>query len=265
MGRAKVANVETLELVEALKKDRPNTGIFLDFDGTLAPVVVDPGAATPLPGASEVLEELARTYARVAIISGRRAEQLHMKLGARGIRYVGLYGAEEMVGGKLRQPEEAIQWRENSELLAERAADLIVREDLVGCEVEPKGLAVSIHYRKAKTAAPPQALLRWADEEARALGFHFGIGRLVLELRPTGVSKAAAFERSVAEIGLKNAFMAGDDSADMEAMAAAGEIVPGLLLRVGIRSAEEPEDLMESTDVQVESCEELLALLRELM
>lgn len=257
--------METSEVVESLRKDRPNTGIFLDFDGTLAPIVVDPGAAKPLPGASEVLDELAETYARVAIISGRRAEELYSKLGTKRIRYVGLYGAEEVVDGSLRQPAEAIQWRENSKLLADRAADLIAKEGLAGCEVEPKDLAVSIHYRKAELPVPPDALLRWADEEARALGFHFGIGRLVIELRPSDASKAAAFERSAAQIGLQNAFMAGDDSADVEAMARAGEMVTGHLLRVGIRSDEEPEDMLEHTDIQVSSCEELLSLLRQLL
>jgi trehalose-phosphatase len=169
------------------------------------------------------------------------------------------------VDGTLRQPAEAIQWRENSDLLATRAADLISEAGLAGCEVEAKDLAVSIHYRKADPPVPPEALLRWADEEARALGFHFGIGRLVIELRPSAVSKAAAFERQVGEVELNNAFMAGDDAADIEAMAKAGEIVPGLLLRVGMRSAEEPEDLTEHTDLQLESCEDLLAVLKRLI
>src|SRR5207248_7002202 len=56
---------------------RPSeAGLLLDFDGTLSPIAARPELATPADGAAEVLAELARVYALVALISGRRTEDL---------------------------------------------------------------------------------------------------------------------------------------------------------------------------------------------
>ena len=47
--------------------------IATDFDGTLAPIVADPRAARPLPGAVPALRRLARVVGTVAVITGRPA------------------------------------------------------------------------------------------------------------------------------------------------------------------------------------------------
>ncbi len=238
------------------------TGFFLDFDGTLSRVVPEPAAAKPLPGVPELLEALTSSYRLVAIVSGRRATDLLERIGVRGPRLVGLHGAEEIVRGELRQPAEAAAWRAAARRLAEEASELIVDEGLVGCEVEPKDLAVSVHYRKAVPPEPPEELLEWARSKASLFGFHFGIGRMVLEFRPAPISKAGTLERLMREFRLANAVLAGDDTADVEAMARAKEVVPGHLLRIGMRSREEPPDLLEHSDVQAESGEQLVKLLQ---
>lgn len=253
--------MELIERIEAFRSDRKRTGFFLDFDGTLSRVVPDPDAARPLPGVPEVLEGLSTTYAEVAIISGRRAIDLRQRVGISSPRYVGLYGAEELSDGTLRQPDEAQSWRSSAQRLADQATELIYHEGLVGCEVELKDLAVSVHYRKATPPVPPEILLDWVKAETQRVGFHFGIGRMVIELRPVGISKAGSLERLFLRLQLSHAFVAGDDTADVEAMARAKEIVPGQLLRVGMRSVEEPEGLIEHSDLQIESGEQLVELL----
>jgi trehalose 6-phosphate phosphatase len=50
------------------------TAMFLDFDGTLAPIVDDPNEARPLPGTVELLGHLAARFAAVALLSGRPAD-----------------------------------------------------------------------------------------------------------------------------------------------------------------------------------------------
>ncbi|HVL52145.1 MAG TPA: trehalose-phosphatase, partial [Actinomycetota bacterium] len=89
--------------IDQLRRERNSTGIFLDFDGTLAPIVEDREAAAIVPGAPEVLSALARLYPVVAFISGRGAADLYPRVGADGPRYFGLYGAEEMTGNGLVQ------------------------------------------------------------------------------------------------------------------------------------------------------------------
>ena len=70
--------------------------ICLDFDGTLAPIVDDPNQARPLPGTVELLGHLAARFAAVALLSGRPADYLAKHAAAPGVRYLGLYGLQEI-------------------------------------------------------------------------------------------------------------------------------------------------------------------------
>ena len=78
-------------LVENVRSAAPRTVLLTDFDGTLAPIVDDPGAARPLPGASDVLEQLGGVLLDVVVVSGRPVEFLTAHLPA-SISIVGLYG-----------------------------------------------------------------------------------------------------------------------------------------------------------------------------
>jgi hypothetical protein len=75
------------------------TVICLDFDGTLAPIVDDPNEARPLPGTAELLGHLAARFAAVALLSGRPADYLAKHAAAPGVRYLGLYGLQEIRNG----------------------------------------------------------------------------------------------------------------------------------------------------------------------
>lgn len=254
--------VDLERMVAALRAEPAVTGFFLDFDGTLAPVVADPAAARIAPGGSAALEALAVRYRMVAMISGRAAADLHFRVGAGGPLYFGLYGAEEMQDSRLVQAPMAAEWRRAAEQLAEGARRFIGELGLDGCEVEYKDLAVSIHYRKRAELDPPPQLLQWAERSAGEVDFRVGVGRKVLELKPRSVSKAAAFERLVAGGQVRNAVVAGDDSADVEMMQAAGRCIPGHLLRVGISSSEGPKGMEENTELQLASPQELISLLK---
>lgn len=254
-----------MQQLELLRADPRNTGVFLDFDGTLSPVVPDPDAAAIVTGAREVLEELARRYAIVAFISGRGAKDLRSRVGAAGPRYFGLYGAEEMTDAGLEQSPLASQWRQSATALAAGALAVIDAHLLVGCEVELKDLAVSVHFRGTGREEPPESLMEWARTAAAAEGFRSGIGRKVIELRPQAVSKAETFQRLALEAGVNNALVAGDDAADVEMMRRAEELMRGVVVRVGMRSPEEPEGLADQADVQVGSPAELVSTLRLLL
>jgi trehalose-phosphatase len=254
----------TAALIETLRREREATGIFCDFDGTLSRIVATPDAARPVPGVPEVLGQLSRTYGLVAIISGRQAEDLAARVGAKGPRYFGLYGAEEYRDGRLIQAPEAGGWRSSVVRLAEEARELIEALGLEGCEVEPKDLALSVHFRKTGADMPPPALQDWARRAAAASGFTAGLGRRVIELKPAGVSKFDCFVRLIKRAGMVNAFLAGDDSADVEMFVHAPEAVTGTLMRVGVHSAEEPPGLAENSELLVDSPEELSELLATL-
>ena len=57
--------------------------LFLDYDGTLSPIVADPGAATLVDGAAEALESLA-AQCPVAILSGRDLADIRTRVADTG-------------------------------------------------------------------------------------------------------------------------------------------------------------------------------------
>lgn len=251
--------------IDHLRREPAASGIFVDFDGTLAPIVDNPREAAPVAGAAEVLDGLARRYALVALVSGRAAGDLWERLEVQGPRYLGLYGAEEMTPGGLQQSPMAPRWHRTARALADDAQRAVHSLQLDGCEVEYKDLAVSVHYRHLGTAEPPPELLEWAREAAGRTGFQLGPGRRVLEFKPPSVSKASTLQRLMVQSGLEHAFVGGDDTADVAMMQRAAHFVSGVLLRVGVLSGETPEGLVAASEVQVASPQEMVALLARLV
>ena len=246
--------------VRAARADPGATGFVLDFDGTLSAIAPTPAAARALPGAAPLLEALARRYRLVAILSGRRAEDVHGLIPVPSVRYVGLYGAEELEGGRLTERPPAADRAGVAGALVAEADELLRAEGLAGCEVEDKGLSVALHFRRAASPDAGARLTGWAARRARDLGFQIRPGRMVVELTPPGPTKADAVERLVGE-GLRLAVLAGDDLSDAGSLRRAGELLGPGALRVGVRSAEGPPELAEVSDVMVRGPDGVLALL----
>src|SRR5688500_12355140 len=66
--------------VRVLAERAAETGIFLDFDGSLAPIVSDPAEARAISGASTVLSRLSGGFRVVAVVSGRSVRDLSHRL-----------------------------------------------------------------------------------------------------------------------------------------------------------------------------------------
>ncbi|MGQ0679598.1 MAG: trehalose-phosphatase [Actinomycetota bacterium] len=257
--------MEIEEALAFLRSQPERTGIFLDFDGTLAPIVPDPLASRIVAGASDTLGGLADRYRIVAMISGRRAGDLFRRVGAPAVRYFGVYGAEEMTPLGLRQHPKAGSWRRSARVLADQAAEVIETHHLIGCQVEYKDVATSVHYRQTGQPEPPEELMNWARAAAARSGFQAGSGRKVVELRPAAASKAGTFLALARTAGISNALVAGDDEQDVAMIRAARDLLGGAVVGIGMRSAEEPDGLASVTDVQLDTPAELAALLSRLL
>jgi trehalose 6-phosphate phosphatase len=237
--------------------------ICLDFDGTIAPIVDDPAAARPLPGVVDLLGPLAGRYAAVALVSGRPATYLASHAAAPGVRYLGMYGLEELVDGRVQvDPRLAAARPAVTAAARDLAADPAVRES--GAHLEDKRYAVAVHTRRVADPA------RWAgpigEAAARiAAGHDLEVigGRLVWELRPQVHSdKGDAARRVVASSGAASLLMAGDDLGDLPAFAVAAELGG---LRVAVRSAESPAALLDAADLVVDGPEGVRELLERLL
>jgi trehalose 6-phosphate phosphatase len=253
---------EMRRALAGLLLDPAATAIVTDFDGTLSPIVADPGAARPLPGARRVLADLARRFAVVAVISGRPADFLveHLSTGVPpwDVKLVGLYGLEWTDGSAVVTVAPGVEeWR----AVVARTVSSLRSAAPPRVTVESKGLAVTVHWRQAPEAEP-WALATSAEEVARS-GLIGHPGRMSVELRPPlDIDKGSVLRRVVD--GCSAACYLGDDLGDLPAFEAlAGlrreRLVNGL--SVAVIDDETAPAVAEAADVSVRGPHEALAAL----
>ena len=155
--------------------------LFLDYDGTLSPIVSDPAAARLVDGAAEALELVAEVCP-VAILSGRDLADVSARVGTPGVWYAGSHGFE------LTAPDGTYHCNEAAAVFVpvlEQAAAELSRNlaQIAGVRVEHKRFAVAVHYREV---APDR--VREIVSATHQLGAHLGLrvtsGRMLVELRP---------------------------------------------------------------------------------
>ncbi len=121
--------------------------LFMDYDGTLTPIVARPAMAQLLPAQRQILMKCSRQKnVKMAIISGRELEDIKNRVGIPGIVYAGNHGLElEGVGVRGIHPA-AIEFRKILKKLIPclETAFIFFPEIFV----EDKKFSVSIHYRQ---------------------------------------------------------------------------------------------------------------------
>ncbi len=248
------------DLIAPFRDDPGNSGVFCDFDGTLADIVDVAEQAVPVDGAVDALSDLAGVYAKVAVISGRPARFLQDHLGGHGLILSGLYGLERVEDGEIHIAEEARRWLP----VVEEVTALARKEAPDGLTVEPKGLSLTLHFRTAPELA--DAALEWVTEQAEDTGLVVSPGRQSYELRPK-VSASKGTVVAEAAKGLGAACFLGDDHGDLTAFDALDDLTDSgvKVMRVAVRSDESPEELLERADLVVESPSDVVHLLRLLL
>jgi trehalose 6-phosphate phosphatase len=235
-------------LLDRLAAKPDEAGLFLDFDGVLAPIVDRPEDAAPPPETRAELERLVGKYALVAVVSGRESGDVRSRIGVDGMVCVGSHGLE-------LEPQ-ADRWRR---VLAAFAADAPWPSE----EVEVKALAVAFHFRGEADERDAVRKLDAIADSARDEGLVARYGRKILEvLPPVGSHKGTAVRRLLEERGLRRALAAGDDTTDIDSFAALDGL--DVALRVAVTSPEAPSALLDAADLVVESTDEFLTLLRRL-
>jgi trehalose 6-phosphate phosphatase len=136
-----------------LSAQADQVALCLDFDGTLSPIVDDPEAARPLAGVVELLEPLAARFAAVALISGRPADYLATYAAAPGVRYLGLYGLQEIRDGQVRVDPRLEAGRPAVEAAAQDLRDHPAVRDS-GAFLEDKRYAVAVPHPPGRRPQP---------------------------------------------------------------------------------------------------------------
>jgi len=233
------------DLLARLAAEPRLAAIMLDVDGTLAPIVEQPGAARVPEETRHELARLVSRYALVACVSGRTGTEVERLVGVPGVAIVGEHG--------LQLAPEARRW-------GERIADFATGIDW---PAERKPLSVSFHFRRADDEAAARAYLTRVEAAAREQGFVPRWGRMVLEVRPpVEADKGTAVAALLGRAGVERALYAGDDTTDVDAFAALDGLDLGMKIAVG--SAEAPPALLAAADLVVAGPDGLLAVLRTL-
>jgi trehalose-phosphatase len=235
-------------LLDRLTAAPGEAGIFLDFDGVLAPIVERPEDAYPPAETRAELERLVGRYALVAVVSGRAAEDVRARVAVDRIVYVGSHGLE--------LDPQADRWRR-------RIAGFASAAPWPPSEIELKGLTVAFHFRGREDEAAAVLELESIAAAACDEGLVARFGRKVLEvLPPVGSNKGTAVRRLLDEAGLTRVLVAGDDTTDLDAFRAVEQLEHRV--RVAVLAAESPTVLAEHAELVLSSTTEFLALLRRL-
>ncbi len=245
--------------IEALRHAPTTTGIIVDYDGTLSPIVDDPTMAVPADGAASLLEALSDRYGVVMIVSGRPLAYLQTRL-PRTVSMVGLYGLEGSTDGDRWEHPNGGAWRECMTDLAMRAE----AHGPKGMRVELKDLSITLHYRGIPDLQP--AVEAYAIEQARSAGLHARPARMSMELQPPiGTDKGTVIETFCAECTA--VLFAGDDLGDLPAFDALDRLARrGLTtVKVAVGSDEAPPLLLSRADLVVGSPAALVSTLQQLL
>lgn len=204
--------------------------LFIDLDGTLAPIVARPEMVVPEVRRNDLVRRVARQLqGRLAVISGRSINDVDRILGGSIASVAGWHGLE-------RRSSAGFWERTTPHPGLEKALPVVqafaaARPELL---VEYKTLSIAIHYRQAPEAAAD--VLDFARRLAWSTGLKLQQGRMVAELRSPGPDKGDTVRAFMAETlfaGHMPIFV-GDDITDEDGFAAVDEM-DGVGVLVGER------------------------------
>ncbi len=222
---------EWATLGERLVGKRP--ALFLDYDGTLTPIVAKPELAILTDARRAILNRIAARYP-TAIISGRGREDVERLVGLPDLAYAGSHGFD-IVGPSGSSIGHAVaDWIEPViERVIGDITSKLARID--GALVEAKRFSVAIHYRLVEEASVP-TIEAIVDEAVRTdTRLKKAHGKKVFEIRPDidwDKGKALLFFLDALELDAPDVvpFYIGDDVTDEDAFAVLQDRGIGILV-----------------------------------
>lgn len=200
---------------------QPVVLVATDFDGVLAPLVLDPSASRPLDGTIESLLALSAAPAtHTAVVSGRDLETLTALTGLDGsaVTRIASHGAQSSAeaGPPALTPEQ-------DDLLGELTGELQEVVDAhPGVRLEHKPAAVVLHTRGLQEAAARAAEQAALEVTARHTDVHVLHGKHVVEVSVVRADKGSALMALRDVVGADAVAYFGDDVTDEHAFALLG-------------------------------------------
>ncbi len=257
------------ELLAPLRERPEKAAILTDVDGTIAPIVERHEEAEVPERTRELLAAVAARYALVGAISGRRAIDARRLVGLDQLAYSGNHGFELLMPGEeeprpdpLLNGHEGDAWAFVTGIPEREISDR-------GIRIEDKGAIVALHWRGAANEGEAEA---WASEianDAEWRGLVPHRGRMALEIRPdVSIDKGRALISLLGSRDIDAALYAGDDSTDVDAFRALGELRDAQHLRtvarIAIASEEAPPQVAAEADLVIPGPEAFAEVLEHL-
>jgi alpha,alpha-trehalase len=212
--------------------------VFLDYDGTLTPIVARPELAVLSDAMRTAVGHLAMRCP-VAVISGRDRADVAALVGLGSVYYAGSHGFD------ISGPDDCRMQHDGGVAAAPalRGAEERLRNRLSGVEgaaVEGKAFAVAVHYRLVPERHVAQVAEVVDSVAAGYPGLRVTGGKKIFELRPrVEWDKGRAVGWLLRALKLEPAGVApiyiGDDDTDEDAFAALLDCGVGILVRDGPR------------------------------
>ncbi|CAH2071453.1 unnamed protein product [Thlaspi arvense] len=208
--------------------------VFLDYDGTLSPIVDDPDRATMSDAMRSAVKDAA-SYFPTAIISGRSRDKVYQLVGLTELYYAGSHGMDIMTSSNDPNFYKSSDQQEKEVNLFQPAKEFIPiiddvfktlvekMKDIKGAKVENHKFCASVHYRNVDEKDWPIIAQRVHDHLKQYPRLRLTHGRKVLEVRPViDWNKGRAVEFLLESLGLSNKddllpIYIGDDTTDEDA------------------------------------------------
>jgi len=214
-----------------LPAPNPRWALFLDVDGTLIEIAKTPKEVCVEPEVRTTLRRLSDAFnGAVALVSGRPIETIDQLFQPLHLPTAGLHGIE------VRNAADATYRVSNNGSSLKKIRETLEQfaKKAPGVLLEDKGTTLALHYRQA-----PER-----EEEAKALladllathdgGYHCLHGKMVLEVKPSGINKGKAVEHLLTEAPFAGRIpvFIGDDVTDEDGFATVNRL-GGHSIRVG--------------------------------
>ena len=220
-----------LKHVQEIAGSGDRLAVFLDYDGTLTPIVNQPEAAWLSESMRETLRSLVARVP-VAILSGRDLDDVRGRVHVDGIVYAGSHGFDIMGAGGLRRE------LGGEYLPVLDAAEAELREpldEIPGAQLERKHFSVAAHYRNVNEDDAFRVAQAVDEVAARHRELRRINGKKVYELLPDidwNKGKAVLWLLETLELERGKAFpiFIGDDRTDEDAFGALEKRGVGVLV-----------------------------------
>jgi trehalose-phosphatase len=222
-----------LEHVQEIAGRSGGVAVFLDYDGTLTPIVSQPEDAWLADSMRQTLRELA-ARAPVAILSGRDLDDVRRRVDIDSIVYGGSHGFDIAGPGGLRR-QMATEFLPDLDVVEKELHEAL--DGVPGARVERKLFSVAAHYRNVKendVAAVERAVAAMAARHSKLGRID---GKKVYELLPDiawGKGKAVIWLLETLGLesrsgGIRPIYI-GDDRTDEDAFRALEQRGIGILV-----------------------------------